>query len=137
MGRRTGRRDRGAVAVEFALVIPLFFALLLGIIEFSNFYRVQISVSQAAREAARSFAISHNTDTASNAGKAAAPSLNTASLSFAFTGGTCDPKAVPVQTINAVATYPYATLTGFSIPSFGTISMPTSVNGTSSMRCGG
>jgi Flp pilus assembly protein TadG len=49
-GRRT---DGGAAAVEFALVTPILFALLLGIIQFGWYFFVANSTSSAAREAAR------------------------------------------------------------------------------------
>jgi hypothetical protein len=51
------RRDRGAAAVEFALVLPLLFVLLFGIIEF-GFGLFQMQAAQATvREAARSVAL--------------------------------------------------------------------------------
>jgi Flp pilus assembly protein TadG len=50
-GRR--RKDGGAAAVEFALVTPILFALLLGIIQFGWYFFVANSTSSAAREAAR------------------------------------------------------------------------------------
>ena len=51
--RRRQRDDRGAAAVEFALVsIPLFL-LLFGIIQFGWAFYSQITISQAAREGAR------------------------------------------------------------------------------------
>ncbi len=46
-------RQRGMAAVEFALILPIFMALLFGIVEFgSAFYKQQI-ITSAAREAAR------------------------------------------------------------------------------------
>lgn len=139
MPKRTSHaHERGAAAVEFALVVPLFLAVLMGVIEFSNYFRIQISVSQAAREAARSYAISHNTATATAAGRSGAPSLAAGSLNFTYTGpATCDPAAIPAQTVTASATFPYSTLTGFTLPPFLDVAMPTQVRGTSAMRCGG
>jgi Flp pilus assembly protein TadG len=135
---RTRRDEAGAAVIEFALVVPLLLAVLMGVLEFSNYFRVQISVSQAAREAARSYAITHDTGLATTAGKAGAPSLSAGSLTFSYTGpATCDPAAVPAQTVTAVAAYPYATLTGFTLPPFLNVTMPTQVRGTSAMRCGG
>lgn len=49
--------ERGAAAVEFALILPVFIALLLGIIEFGAAYNAQILVTNAAREAARSMTL--------------------------------------------------------------------------------
>jgi Flp pilus assembly protein TadG len=51
-GRR-GRRDRGASIVEFAIIMPLLFALVLGIIDFGNVYNDVIAQRQGAREGAR------------------------------------------------------------------------------------
>lgn len=53
-GRRiTGRRDSGAAAVEFALLFPLFLALVFGIINFGFAFNQKINLTQTAREAAR------------------------------------------------------------------------------------
>jgi Flp pilus assembly protein TadG len=43
----------GAAAVEFALVAPLFFLLLAGMIEFGQAFRIQHCLSAAARQGAR------------------------------------------------------------------------------------
>lgn len=49
--KRHGRR--GAALVEFALVLPLFFAVVLGIIEFGRAMMVAQIVTNSAREATR------------------------------------------------------------------------------------
>lgn len=54
--RREGR-DRGAAVVEFALVIPLLMALVLGIIDYGLWFNDSISVRQGVREAARKAAV--------------------------------------------------------------------------------
>ncbi|MCA9265157.1 MAG: pilus assembly protein [Planctomycetales bacterium] len=53
--QRLGRADerRGAVTVEFALVAPIFFTLLIVSIEFSRMNVIRHSADQAAYEAAR------------------------------------------------------------------------------------
>lgn len=56
-GSRLGRRDRGAVALEFALIVPLLLILSMAIIEFGRAYNVVISLQGAAREGARVLAI--------------------------------------------------------------------------------
>lgn len=55
MSRRVFRRrgDGGAAAVEFALIVPILAALLLGIIQFGWYFFIANSTSSAAREAAR------------------------------------------------------------------------------------
>jgi hypothetical protein len=52
--------DRGAALVEFALVTPIFFVLVLGIFEFGLIYRDKITISDAVNDAARSGAIAGN-----------------------------------------------------------------------------
>lgn len=47
------QRDRGAAAVEFALILPILLLLIGGIIDFGNLYYNQIIVSNAARDGAR------------------------------------------------------------------------------------
>ncbi len=49
----TGCRRRGAATVEFALICPLFFTLILGILEFGRMVMVQQIITNAAREGAR------------------------------------------------------------------------------------
>jgi Flp pilus assembly protein TadG len=53
---RPGKNDhfeRGAAAVEMALVSPLLLAMIVGIIDFSRIFNAEIQLSQAAREGAR------------------------------------------------------------------------------------
>jgi Flp pilus assembly protein TadG len=46
-------RDRGAAAVEFALLFPLLMLIVFGIIDFGRALNAQITLTQAAREGAR------------------------------------------------------------------------------------
>lgn len=54
-------KEMGAVAVEFALILPVFLMLIMGVVEFGRAFGIQISMAQGAREAARYMAI-HYTD---------------------------------------------------------------------------
>lgn len=47
----------GASAVEFAIVVPLLLALILGMIEFGFMFQAQLAVTHAAREGARLAAV--------------------------------------------------------------------------------
>ena len=59
MLRRPGRRaDRGASAVEFALVSPLLFTLLFGIIDYGLYFADALSVQQGVSDAAREATLS-------------------------------------------------------------------------------
>jgi Flp pilus assembly protein TadG len=46
-------RDRGAAAVEFALLFPLLMLIVFGIIDFGRALNAQITLTQAAREGVR------------------------------------------------------------------------------------
>jgi Flp pilus assembly protein TadG len=50
-------RDRGAAAVEFALLLPVLLLLVFGIIDFGRALNAQITLTQAAREGARLAAV--------------------------------------------------------------------------------
>lgn len=50
---RPDRADRGAAAVEFALVLPLLLLVLFGLIDFGRALNAQIALTQAAREGVR------------------------------------------------------------------------------------
>lgn len=62
--RKASRNQRGVAAIEFALVLPLLMALLIGMMEFSRAWSASASVGQAARVAARSYAIHSDPDLA-------------------------------------------------------------------------
>ncbi|WP_144671197.1 TadE/TadG family type IV pilus assembly protein [Arthrobacter sp. U41] len=119
-------RERGAAAVEFGLVAPILLLLVGGIVEFSHLYNLQISVTQAAREAARTMAVEHDQGAAIAAGVAGAPGLDAASFGFNFTGvcgGAPGNAAVTV-------TYTADALTGLFGASL-------NLEGEGAMRCGG
>lgn len=65
--RRGRRRERGAAAVEMALVLPILISLVFGIIDFSRIFNAEIQLSQAAREGARLAAIGAPTYTSTQA----------------------------------------------------------------------
>lgn len=124
--------ERGAVAVEFALVAPILVMLLLGIMEFSRAYNAQASLSAAAREGVRVMAISGNTATAISVAKTSAPSLRPALKNTDFSFGTPCPSTIPPGTspqTTLTVTYTFSTLTG--------IAGPFKMSGTGAMLCGG
>ncbi len=58
---RTGRqRDRGAAAVETAIVLPLLLLLVFGLIDFGRMLNAQITVTEAAHEGARAAALGND-----------------------------------------------------------------------------
>ena len=68
--RRVRREERGAAAVEFALVVPLLLLILFGIISYGYLLSFRQALSQGAAEGARAAAVS--TMTTSTARSAAA-----------------------------------------------------------------
>ena len=58
---RRARGDRGAAAVEFALIAPILFLLVFGIIDFGLLINSQSTASNAAREGARVASLGGNT----------------------------------------------------------------------------
>ena len=125
------RRDRGATAVEFALVFPLLLIMLFAIIDFGWVLNQQMSVTAAAREGARYFAI-HNTDTGAQAdAEARASALVTGTVTFTYPS-TCSP-TVDDDELTMVVHTPMTDLTGW----LGAVSGGATLVGTGSMRCGG
>ena len=54
MSRETSsRRERGASAIEFAIVFPLFFGLIYIMVSYGLLFSLQHSITEAARESAR------------------------------------------------------------------------------------
>lgn len=131
--------EKGAAAVEFALILPILLMLVLGIFEFGRAFNIQVSLSEAAREAARYAAVhyadaGYSDEDAQNVGVVAAPSVDLVAdnVDVAHDAGACSPGDNVVVTVTFNTTY----LTGLPglIPG-----MPTdlSLTGRGVMRCGG
>jgi Flp pilus assembly protein TadG len=121
-------RERGAAAVEFALIVPVLLLLVFGIFEFSRLYNEQISLSNAARSAARVMAITNDQGEARAAAVSGAPALNPliSGGQVSFSPAAC----TPGTTMTATISYPTDLLTGW----FGA-SM--TLTGEGAMPCGG
>lgn len=83
--RRARRRtDRGAVAIEFALLLPVMLLILGGIIDFGRAFFTQITVTNAAREGARaaigSSATAGDVQTRATAAAPGLPGLTTSAV---------------------------------------------------------
>src|SRR5690349_21208488 len=59
------KRDRGAAAVEMALVLPMLLILVFGIIDYGRMLNAQIRLTEAAREGARAATIENTSAAAS------------------------------------------------------------------------
>lgn len=58
MRRRPGRSERGAAAVELAIVLPLLLLFIGGIVDFGRYFYTEIQLTNAAREGARAAVVS-------------------------------------------------------------------------------
>jgi hypothetical protein len=117
--------ESGTALVEFAIIAPLLFLLVFGIIEFGRAYNAQNTLTHAAREGVREFAITQDAVAGENAAKNAATSLDssqiTATLSSCVPG---DPASVTLQ-------YPFTLrIAFFPVTSF-------TMQSEGVMRCGG
>jgi Flp pilus assembly protein TadG len=119
--------ERGAVAVEFALLAPVLIMILLGIMEFGRAYNVQVTLTSAAREGVRSMAINNSQTTARAATKNAAAQLSPAlaDTNIAFSAATCSVGSQMTVTIN------------YSLPTMTGIAGPFAMTGRGTMLCGG
>lgn len=121
--------DRGAAAVEFALVLPLLLALTLGIMAFGHAFHIQSVIDNAARDAVRIYALQ---DAGNPAADARARAIASAAPSIALTAGqiAVTPAGCPAGQ-NARVTI---TLSNFRLlGGIGTITL----TGSGSMRCNG
>lgn len=134
------RSERGAAAVEFAIVVPILITLLLGIMEFSRVYNAQAELSAAAREAVRVTAMADRTASAQataqinarTAAKNTAVSLQPALQDSAIQFGTACPSTITSGTnpqTTVTITYSLSTLTG--------IAGPFTLTAKGAMLCGG
>jgi Flp pilus assembly protein TadG len=126
------RKERGATAVEFALIVPLLIMLVIGIAEFGHAFQVQGTLSAAAREGVRLMALQNDPAAARATVRNAASSLNPG-----ITDGqiTITPASCPVinggsTSVRLTIDYPMPYLTGF----FGS---GLDLTGTGVMRCNG
>lgn len=121
------RRERGAAAVEFALVVLLLVTLVFGGLEFGRLWMMQSSLSQAARDAARELAIKK--DTADVQAR-----LDEVFIfgSPTYTQSSCPASSDPtvVDSAQVVASYEAGFMTGFFGDSL-------TLTGEGTMRCGG
>jgi Flp pilus assembly protein TadG len=120
LSRRARRDDRGAAALEFALILPLLVVLIFGMIQFGFAFNAYITVTHAAREGVRLASVGTPAATVVTQTKAAA-----APLLVTVTGPTL---SADKQTFSITVSYPY----DLDIPLWGTQSL--NLSSTAQMR---
>lgn len=122
---RVVNSEKGAAAVEFALVLPLLILIIFGIIEFGRAYNIQLGVTHAARDTARHMAIKEDWSAAKSHGRSTSPSLQSSQMQFEVSPDSCTTS----DTVTVVVKYPFDSLTG--------IAGDMLLTGKAAMRCGG
>ena len=163
--RHEGHLDRGAAAVEMALVLPVLLFLLMGIIDFGRMFNAQIQLSQAAREGVRLASLNigatlanqqsdaNNGNTAiatrvtsasaalpgtfsASSGVASCPAPTATSSSACITYCPIPSLVTPSSTATVVVTAKFTAITGVT-NFFGFTTFPTTLSSTGVMRCAG
>jgi Flp pilus assembly protein TadG len=119
--------QRGAAAVEFALVLPVLVLLVMGIMELGRAYNAKITLTEAAREGVRAMAINNSQTAAKTVAQSAASALypRLGDSDFSFSSNNC----VIGSPVTVTISYKFSTLTG--------IAGPFTLTGTGTMLCGG
>ena len=133
-------RDRGSVAVEFALLLPVLLLILFGIIDFGRAISYQITLTQAAREGARVASLGGSTSAVTTRTEsAAAPTLTLTSANITVTPATspaCGPGAGGDAVVKVTYTYQFITPVGAFMAMFGTgLGSTLSLTATGTMPC--
>jgi Flp pilus assembly protein TadG len=94
MKRSILRNDEGASAVEFALTVPVFLALVMGAMEFSMIFFTYNSAGRASWDVARQLALNQiTTSQASSVALAELPNWVRSSATVTATSSSTDPNA--------------------------------------------
>ena len=127
--RASGDRERGAAAVEFALVLPLLLAILFGIVDFGRAYFADLTVTHAAREGARALAVGNDATAAATSAAAA--------LTVGVTPSTCTPGDAGSVTVSHDFTFvtPIGPILG--LLGGGGFDESITLESTGTMQCGG
>ena len=122
--RASGRRERGAAAVEFALVLPVLLLLVLGAIDWGWYFFLREVVTNAAREGARVGSVNQD-------GQAAAAAYLTRLGLTQGAAASNNGNVGGISTVRVTVTYQGCSLTGF-IPM-----VPTTITAQAQMRIEG
>lgn len=135
---RSGRSDRGAAAVELALVLPILLLLICGIVDFGRLYFTQITLTDGAREGVRVLALEGatgsgftSTQAATDAQARVQDAVSGVDGTVSVTSGVCT-DGDPV-TVTATTNFSFIT----PLPDLAGLLGISTVTGTGVMRCGG
>lgn len=109
--------DKGAVAVEMAILLPVLVLFLFGALEFGRALNTQATLNHAARESVRVMAISGSASAAKTKAIGSAPNLIPPLAPATIVVGTCptSPSSIPAS-VTVTINYKLTTLTGLAGP---------------------
>ena len=134
-------RQRGAVAVEFALVTLLFLALVIAVIEFARVMFIYSTAVETTRLGARIATVCNvgDADKVKARMKHMLPLLEPANILMTYpaagcSAATCDPVTVSIQNLTVTTAIPLLPLT-FPVPAFPTSLPGESLDSTNNALC--
>ena len=136
-------RERGAAAVELAIVFPLLFLIVAGIIDFGRFFYMQIQVTTAAREGVRAAVMYPDPDSTAKANITARATAGAPGLASVSVTGVAFCPAAATNATQATATVAVSVPFDWILikPAMGMIGGGWAPNGpisaTGVMQCGG
>lgn len=130
-GPNAGWRERGAAAVELAIIMPLLLLFIAGIVDFGRYFLTEIQLTNAAREGARVAVIEEPAANVVLRVETAAPAVSNMTITT--------PRLCPGDDAEVTVSTPFDwILLGPSMSLFGAAStLPTTAHSTAVMRCGG
>ena len=127
--RQPQRRDTGAAAVEFALILPVVLLIIFAIIDFGRMLNAQVTLTEAAREGARAAALIKPGGSAAGVARAKDAGSSLGTLSPTVTD--CASPASVNAVTEIVYTFKFVTPLGLMIGAGGT----TTLKGRGVMPC--
>ena len=106
-GRRNRARDRGAAAVEFALLLPVLLLILFIIIDAGRALNAQITLTEAARQGVRLAALGQPDSTVVSSTQSAATGLTGVTVQVTD----CAPGAGPTSSATVSVSYTFSFIT--------------------------
>lgn len=128
-----GKRENGQNLVEFALILPVFLLLVVGMAEFGRAWMTRNILTGAAREAVRAAAVETQANAYNSAKTIADAILVSASIPVALQVGDFDDSVnTPVPTVSVSITYNYPLFLAGFIPGLPGPNIP--LKGVATMR---
>jgi Flp pilus assembly protein TadG len=128
---RRSRNERGAAAVELAMVLPILIVLIFGIVEFGRAYNAKLQLSAAVREGARDLALGKTATQVKSTVTGAAPGLDAVKLAAAGAVTTSASPCLPGTSATVTVRYPFT----YSLPLLFVGPRTITLSATGAMRC--